>query len=81
MNQELIKSLKFKKFKYIKIKDPTFPGMILDAPGQIKPGDVLHMKDGEYLLVGDVNKVLGVCDDCTNYELKDIKEIATLPGF
>jgi hypothetical protein len=80
VNQDLIKSLQFKKFKRVRIKDPDMD-MTLDAPDQIKPGDVLHMKDGEYLLVGNVNRHLGVCDDCTNYELKDIKEIATLPGF
>jgi len=47
----------------------------------LKTGDVLFMKDGKYLLVGDVNKNLGVCDDCTDYSMEDIKAIATLPGF
>lgn len=79
MNKKFIKGLTFKKFRCKRKRDKVFGW--LEAPDQIKPGDVLHMKDGEYLLVGDVNKVLGVCDDCTNYELKDIKEIATLPGF
>jgi hypothetical protein len=79
MKQELIDSLKFKKFKRKRTKD-LYVGLI-DALDQIKPGDVLKMKDGKYILVGDVNKHLGVCDDCTNYEMKDIKEIATLPGF
>ena len=44
---------------------------------KLKPG----MKDKKYLLVGDVNKNMGVCDDCKNYEIEDIRGIAFLPGF
>lgn len=73
------KDLTFKKFKvvkktygYLKYYEETEP---------IKAGNVLHLKSDRYVLVGDVNKNLGVCDDCTDFGLEDIKEIATLPGF
>jgi hypothetical protein len=79
MQQKLIDSLKFKKFKMRSEKDKHFGKMPVD--NQIKSGNVLLMKDKKYILVGDVNENLGICDDCTNYELKDIRKIATLTGF
>lgn len=86
---ELYKSLQFKKFSW---KKPEYPEKFskktlekytkeLDSQPPLKAGDVLLMKDGNYKLVGNVNTVLGVCDDCTDYEMKDIAKIATLPGF
>lgn len=45
---------------------------------KLKAGDVLKLKSGKYVLVGHVNKNLGVCDDCTDFSEKDIKEIASL---
>lgn len=77
MTDSLIKKLKFKKYK--STYTISFGSRIYE--GGLKPGHVLKMKDGVILLVGDVNKHLGVCDDCTNYDLKDIKEIALLPEF
>lgn len=35
----------------------------------------------EFYLVGDVNTMLGVCDDCTGFEHGDVEAIAYLPGF
>lgn len=81
ISKKIIKSLNlhFEKFNHkgfyyysmnLKLGEPT-----------IKPGDVILMKDGNYLLVGDVNKNMGICDDCTAYEMTDIKAKATLPGF
>lgn len=64
------KKLKFEKFSWNE-----------KTECELKSGMVLKMKDRKYLLVGDVNRNMGVCDDCTNYELKDIREIAFLPGF
>jgi hypothetical protein len=35
-------------------------------------GDVYrHFQTGEIVLIGDVNKLSGVCDDCTNGMLSD----------
>lgn len=79
MDEALIKSLKFKKFKSKKVREKLL-GWV-EAPCQIKPGDVLEMMDGKYILVGDINKNFGFCDDCTNYGIQDIHRIATLPGF
>jgi len=79
MDEALIKTLKFKKFKSKKIRYKIFGWM--DAPDQVKPGDVLEMMDGEYILVGDINVNFGICDSCTNYWIQDVNRIATLPGF
>lgn len=35
---------------------------ILDVEYEV--GTLLKTKDGKIILVGDVNKVMGVCDDC-----------------
>jgi len=43
------------------LKEPTFRGW------------VRRMKDGKILLIGDVNQLGGVCDDCV--ELDDCDEI------
>jgi hypothetical protein len=78
------KLLTFKKFSWkepVLGKDFDRYQKAMEKRPRLKPGDVLFMKDGKYLLVGDVNKVLGVCDDCTDYSMEDIKGIATLPGF
>jgi len=53
----------------------------MEKEPKLKAGDVLHMKDDKYILVGHINRNFGVCDDCTEYKLSDAKEIATLPGF
>jgi len=37
-----------------------------------------HMTDARYVLVGDVNKLLGVCDDCMTFCWEDIEAIAYL---
>jgi hypothetical protein len=82
--ETLYKSLTFKKFSW---KEPSFSkdwdayDKAMKGKPKLKTGNVLLMKDGKYLLVGDVNKFLGVCDDCTDYSLEDIRKIATLPGF
>lgn len=45
---------------------------------EIKSGMVLKLKSGEIALVGDVNELLGVCDDCTGFFKEDIAEFAHL---
>jgi hypothetical protein len=81
-------SLKFVKFSWV---EPEYPGegssekdyeayFKINRP-EFQPGHVLHMKDDKYILIGDLNKNLGSCDDCCPYELEDIKEISILPGF
>ncbi len=41
-------------------------------------GDVLKLKDGSLKLVGDVNRELGVCDDCVEFKYTDIIEVANI---
>ncbi|MDQ3748009.1 MAG: hypothetical protein M3367_03175 [Acidobacteriota bacterium] len=43
---------------------------------EIKSGHILRLKTGEIHLVGDVNEILGVCDDCTIFKKDDIEAIA-----
>ena len=31
------------------------------------PGVLIRMKDGEEYLIGHINKIRGVCDDCTEF--------------
>jgi len=38
---------------------------------------ILH----KYVLVGDVNRILGVCDDCTTFDWEDINGIAYLDEY
>ncbi len=48
---------------------------------RIKTGMLLKIKDSEGFikinLVGDVNRNLGVCNDCTNYDEDEIFEYST----
>ncbi len=48
------------------------------------PGVVLHMADGKKYLVGDMNELGGVCDDCCDIGYHDIiigyERIWTPPG-
>lgn len=44
-----------------------------------RAGDVLKLKNGEYILVGHINEIRGVCDDCTaNFELSDVVAISNV---
>jgi hypothetical protein len=71
-----VKNLKFKKIKF----HDNYADY-LEPEQELKAGDVLLLKSGEYVLVGHVNKNLGVCDDCTNFTFNDIDKIATIEGF
>jgi len=35
-------------------------------------GDIVRLKDGRLFLVGDVNELMGCCDDCKDFDSKDI---------
>ena len=35
--------------------------------GLIAPGVLVKMKNGERYLIGDINELRGVCDDCTAF--------------
>jgi len=61
MNKKIAAKLKFKRF---------------DANCEIRAGSVLKLKDDRIVLVGDVNELLGVCDDCTEFKRDAIQEIA-----
>ena len=37
-----------------------------------KPGSLIKMEDGEYFLIGDINKLSGICDDCTEFSKNSI---------
>ena len=41
-----------------------------DDDGGVKPGDVVITASGARLLVGDINRLGGVCDDCMHPELR-----------
>lgn len=76
--------LKWEKFKwevdsmFAKYKDDPNPLASNETEKQIRVGAVLKLKNGTFELVGSVNRLLGVCDDCTNFNMKDIAEIAYL---
>ena len=77
--KKLESTLKWKKFKYEadpRFSDPPFATQA--TRDQIQPGAVLKLKDGGIELVGTVNTELGVCDDCTRFDIEDIAEIAYL---
>jgi len=42
------------------------PYVELAARGFVRPGVLLEMQSGRRLLVGDINELGGVCDDCTD---------------
>ena len=43
----------------------------------LQPGTVVRMMDGRELLVGDINTVGGVCDDCVPDRNTEVDEEAT----
>jgi hypothetical protein len=43
---------------------------------KLESGDIIQTNDGKFLLIGDVNEVLGICDDCTEFSKEDIYRIA-----
>jgi hypothetical protein len=59
----------------------------------VRPGTVLRLKPPEersdehedypltFVLVGNCNTILGLCDDCTGFDWEDIEAVAYLPGF
>ena len=44
----------------------------------VRPGAVLLFSDGVAQLVGHVNPLMGVCDDCREYRYEDVVAIAYL---
>lgn len=66
---------KFLKFKDFEIKkEASYEQMYK----QIRSGAILQLKDGAYAIVGSVNCLLGVCDDCKHFGIEDISKIAYL---
>jgi hypothetical protein len=45
----------------------TFKGL-----GLVRPGVQIEMANGKRYLIGDVNRLRGVCDDCTEFDTTDI---------
>jgi len=71
---EIAQKLTFKKFIPKKQKF----GSMMFSTYDFKIGDVLKLKDKSVHLVGNVNRNLGLCDDCTNFTINDISKIANL---
>ena len=40
--------------------------------GLNQPGTLIKMKNGDQYLIGDINELRGVCDDCTAFEKDNI---------
>lgn len=72
--KNIAKKLKFAKFPFK--KDTLFGGKTHAI--DLKPGMVLKTKNGTLLLVGDVNRLMGVCDDCKDFDWDDIVEYADI---
>lgn len=49
-----------------------------DSQREIHAGDLLRLRSGEIVLVGNVNELLGVCDDCRDFGKDDIEAIASI---
>jgi hypothetical protein len=43
---------------------------------QINTGKFVKLKDGTVFLIGDVNEILGVCDDCKEFDEDEIAEVS-----
>ena len=78
LSKTFLKTLKFTKFEPLGEEwcDPD----VLVYP-VIRPGNILLMKDGKYILIGHTNANLGICDHCTDYSMKDIVKIAMISGI
>lgn len=37
------------------------------ADGLAKPGIQIHVESGKDYLIGDINELCGICDDCTAF--------------
>lgn len=51
---------------------------VFESSRELLAGDVLRLRTGEVVLVGDVNMLLGVCDDCRDFRKTDIESIASI---
>ena len=49
-----------------------------DSTHELEPGDVLKLRSGEIKIVGHVNPLLGVCDDCKDFQSYEIVGVASL---
>lgn len=47
-------------------KDTTLEQLIYSQG--LKAGSKVYLEGGEFLLVGDINELGGVCDDCSPYK-------------
>lgn len=76
----IIDGLNFESFRYEEAplweNGPVRPTD--ETRQQVRAGAVLKLKDGSTHFVGDCNELLGVCDDCREFDYKDIAEIAHL---
>jgi hypothetical protein len=72
--KDIISKLKFEPYKALGHMSGLTDTKVYP---RLKAGDVLKLKSRKYVLVGHVNKNLGVCDDCTDFKEEDIKEIAS----
>ena len=93
MNDEFYDALDFQPFSIEYDPEHAELGLrtISDETyAKVRPGAVLRLKEigkrstgdgthkGRYALVGDVNAILGGCDDCMSFVWEDIEGIAYL---
>lgn len=56
----------------------SYPRPTNETRMRVREGAVLKLKSGEIYLVGYCNEILGVCDDCRDFDYQAIAEIAYL---
>jgi hypothetical protein len=66
--KEFVEKLSFRD--YVKPPDRNYD--------TFSSGEVLKLNNGEIYLVGDINEVLGICDDCKTFTISDISARANI---
>jgi hypothetical protein len=60
---------------YGSVWSSTFPYEEMDSFAKRelnKPGTLIRMQNGKVYLIGDINEIKGMCDDCTAFESESI---------
>lgn len=72
----LASKLTFRSFKVEKETSYGLETVSGKTRDQIRPGTVVRYKDGVVQIIGHCNQLMGVCDDCVEYDIEAIVEIA-----
>jgi len=93
MNDALYESLTFHPFAVTYDEEHGLRTRSRVCEARVFPGSVLRLKAPDqrseeheeypltYVLVGNCNAILGLCDDCVGFDWEDIDAVAYLPGF